>query len=223
MWSKSRSPTEVDRSTFFAWKSIDRLLPILKVDRSTFDKIMRKSRSTHFRCWSTFLTDFHRLLKKEPVERTIGYVPEILQKTENHSVLGHNFWYRRDRNTNRLSFESLDVGRKSLGYGGPQFCQKFLSDTRKDEFLNFFHFGIPSKSPDVGDFYGSLLCYISMNKNRRDVLKPSLEPSNIAFNTLFFKTVFADTWHTKFLTLKILDFFEENSKKKLIRQKFLIT
>ena len=106
---------------------------------------------------------------------------------------------------------------------GSQFCQKFLPDTRKDEFLNFFHFGLPSKSSDEGDFYRSLLSYISMNKNRRDVLELSLEPSNIALNTLFFKKVFADTWHTKFSTLKILDFFEEKSKKKLIRQKFLIT
>ena len=106
---------------------------------------------------------------------------------------------------------------------GAQFCQKFLSDTQKDEFLNFFHFGAPSKSSDEGHFYRSLLCYISMNKNRRDVLEPSLELSNIALNTLFFKKVFADTWHTKFSTLKILDIFEEKSKKKLFRQKFLIT
>ena len=102
-----------------------------------------------------------------------------------------------------------------MGYGGPQFWQKFLSDTRKDDVLNFFHFGLPSKSFDEGDFCTSSLDYLSMNKNRRDVLEPALEPPNIALNSLFFKKVFADIWHTKFSTFKILDVFEEKSKKKL--------
>ena len=45
------------------------------------------------------------------------------------SVLIHNFWSRYDRNTNRVSFESLDVGRQYLGYGVPLLKLKIhLSD-----------------------------------------------------------------------------------------------
>ena len=45
----------------------------------------------------------------------IRYFTAISHQTGAASVLQHNFWSRQDKNTNRVSFESLDVGRKILG------------------------------------------------------------------------------------------------------------
>ena len=43
------------------------------------------------------------------------YFAAISNQTGVASVLQHNFWSRQDKNTNRVSFESLDIDQKSLG------------------------------------------------------------------------------------------------------------
>ena len=96
--------------------------------------------------------------------------------------MGHNFQSRRDRNTNRVSFESLDVGRQHLGYGVPLLKQKFyLSDYEllsKKYFVDF--------SPKISkilkvDNNVCLVCANTFLENT--VLRANLGGSNDGFKT----------------------------------------
>ena len=117
------------------------IFELIKSSRVSLRRKLVKNKFFKFSDFSTFHIRNVRVVRK-CLKTTCGadieYFAAISNQTGVASVLQHNFWSRQDKNTNRVSFESLDVGRKILGYEGPQLAQISTRSFLFFAFMSYF-------------------------------------------------------------------------------------